>query len=76
MAVLNQGRRMLKQEAGFRDLRIVGVMANASKEVIRQRGLRMEDPQTQQMTLRSLAQQAADLSRGASAQAGDLGRVG
>eukprot|EP00974_Lingulodinium_polyedra_P043044 4132573-Lingulodinium_polyedra.AAC.1 len=51
-------------------------MMNAAREVVRHRGLRIDDPKAEKVTFKSFTRQAEELSNGASAQAGDFGRAG
>eukprot|EP00974_Lingulodinium_polyedra_P066924 6477092-Lingulodinium_polyedra.AAC.1 len=73
MAVLNQSKRALKQESSLRDPKVVGAMMEAAREVVRHRGVRIDDPAAQRTTLKSLTKQVEELTKESSAQAGDLG---
>eukprot|EP00974_Lingulodinium_polyedra_P125378 11194282-Lingulodinium_polyedra.AAC.1 len=48
---------------------------SAVREIVRRRGLRIDDPAAQKTTLRSVTHQVKDLAKDASAQ-GDFGRAG
>eukprot|EP00974_Lingulodinium_polyedra_P099222 9613707-Lingulodinium_polyedra.AAC.1 len=76
MAVLNQSKRVLKEETKLRDPRVMRVMLDAAREVVRHRGLRIEDLSAQQTTMKAVSRQAEELAKESSAKAGDLGRAG
>eukprot|EP00974_Lingulodinium_polyedra_P040650 3905083-Lingulodinium_polyedra.AAC.1 len=45
MAVLNQSKKVLKEETKLRDPRVMKVMLDAAREVVRHRGLQIKDPE-------------------------------
>eukprot|EP00974_Lingulodinium_polyedra_P019264 1860213-Lingulodinium_polyedra.AAC.1 len=51
-------------------------MLDAAREVARHRGLRLDDPATQQTTMKAVSRQAEELTKESSAKAGALGREG
>eukprot|EP00974_Lingulodinium_polyedra_P092117 8926812-Lingulodinium_polyedra.AAC.1 len=63
MAVLNQSKRVLKEEAKFRDPRVKKVMLDAAREIVRHRGLRLEDPVAAQATMKAVSRQAEELTK-------------